>query len=156
MAGFGIDPLTEEDRKDEFAPIPAGTYEAVIIESEIKATQAGTGSYLNLKHQIIDGTHSGRTIYNNINLKNPNETAVKIGRKALAQIEKALGLGVGELRDDEQMKGKPMKIKVVIGKDDPQYGARNEIKAYLPYLSDEPPAESGLGGSAPAKKAWEV
>ena len=41
-------------------PIPAGKYQAVIIESEMKPTKAGTGQYLELKFQILEGEYKGR------------------------------------------------------------------------------------------------
>jgi len=59
-----------------FDPIPAGKYPAVIIESEMKTTKSGTGRYLELTFEVIDGEYHGRKVWARLNLENPNSTAV--------------------------------------------------------------------------------
>ncbi|MFO7900232.1 MAG: DUF669 domain-containing protein [Planctomycetota bacterium] len=43
-----------------FEPIPAGKYLAIITGSEMKDTKAGTGRYLELTFEVIEGKHKGR------------------------------------------------------------------------------------------------
>jgi len=43
-------------------PIPADWYKAVISNTEQKATKAGTGSYLELTIDVIEGSYQGRKI----------------------------------------------------------------------------------------------
>ena len=38
-----------------YDPIPAGKYQAVITESEMKPTKTGNGQYLQLEFEIIEG-----------------------------------------------------------------------------------------------------
>lgn len=64
-----------------FDAIPAGTYEAVIAESEMKPTKSGTGSYLELTIEIISGDYQGRRVWARLNLANPNVKAVEIARR---------------------------------------------------------------------------
>ena len=45
-----------------FDPIPAGKYLAVITESEMKPTKAGTGHYLQLTFQILEGEYKNRLL----------------------------------------------------------------------------------------------
>ena len=59
-----------------FDAIPAGTYEAVIAESEMKPTKSGTGSYLELTIEIISGDYQGRRVWARLNLANSNVKAV--------------------------------------------------------------------------------
>lgn len=80
----GFDANTVEPTS--FDPIPAGDYVAVIIESQMKATKASTGSYLQLEFEIIEGEYKGRHPWARLNLNNPNETAVKIARGELSAI----------------------------------------------------------------------
>ncbi len=40
--------------------IPAGKYLAVITESELKPTKSGSGSYLQLTFQVLEGEYKGR------------------------------------------------------------------------------------------------
>ena len=41
----------------DFEPVPAGKYLAVITESEMKPMKSGSGNYLQLTFEIIDGPH---------------------------------------------------------------------------------------------------
>ena len=50
------------DPASNFDPLPAGKYLAAIIESEMKPTKAGTGNYLALTFQVLDGPHKGRML----------------------------------------------------------------------------------------------
>ncbi|MEL6740300.1 MAG: DUF669 domain-containing protein, partial [Planctomycetota bacterium] len=74
---------SEVDPAADFEPIAPGSYTAVITESETKPTKAGTGSYLQLTFQIVDGEHKGRLLWARLNLDNRSETAVKIARGEL-------------------------------------------------------------------------
>lgn len=51
-----IEPTTTNE------PIPADWYKAVISNTEQKATKAGTGSYLELTIDVIEGSYQGRKI----------------------------------------------------------------------------------------------
>ena len=68
----------------EFEAIPAGKYLAVITASEIKATQSGSGSYLELTFEVIEGEYRARKLWARLNLDNPNPVAVKIAFSAFA------------------------------------------------------------------------
>ena len=73
LSGFDanrVEPSTD------FDPLPAGKYLAVITDSEMKPTKAGTGNYLELTFEIIEGQHKGRRAWARLNLINGNETTV--------------------------------------------------------------------------------
>ena len=77
-----------------FGPIPAGSYEGLIIDSEMRSTKAGTGRFLQLKLQITDGDYRGRILWDRLNLDNPSTTAVQIARAGLpAQVRHDLWAG---------------------------------------------------------------
>lgn len=144
--------LTEEDYKNNYSPLPAGEYPVVVTDTEIKPTKEGTGKFVKVTHQVVDGPYNGKFIVNNINIQNPNPVAVEISKKTLAKIEKALGLPVGGLQNHEQMRGVPVRVHLTVKQDD-KYGPGNEIKNYLPYLPDSAPAGTGLEEE---KKPWEM
>jgi hypothetical protein len=77
---------------NDFEPIPAGKYLAVITDSEMKPNKAGTGHYLQLAFQIIDGPYKNRFLWARLNLDNPNATAVQIARAELSAICRAVGV----------------------------------------------------------------
>lgn len=69
-----------------FEPLAPGWYEVVIVESEEKDNRAGTGSYLELKMQVVKGPREGKNVWTRLNLRNPSEKAVAIARQQLGKI----------------------------------------------------------------------
>lgn len=118
-----------------FDPIPAGTYVAVITESEEKATKAGTGSYLQLTFEVTEGQYQGRKLWARLNLNNPNDQAVAIARAELSAICHAVN--VLDLKDTTQLHDLPMVIRV-IAKPDNTGEVRNEIKKYEALSNSKP------------------
>jgi hypothetical protein len=100
----GIEPLSP------FEPIPAGTYPAVIIESTIKPTKAGTGSYLELTFRITDGKYKDRLLWSRLNLQNPSDAAVRRARAELSAICRAVGVMVPA--DSVELHDRPLVIHV--------------------------------------------
>ncbi len=67
-------------------PIPAGKYQAVITDSELKMTKSGTGSYLELTFEIISGEYEKRKLWARLNIRNNNQKAVEIAQRDLSAI----------------------------------------------------------------------
>ena len=95
----------------------------------MKETKAGTGQYLQLNIQILDDPYTGRLVFERLNLINPNETAVKIANRVLADICSACG--VMEVEDSEELHGIEFKIKLVVKEAEGDWPAGNEVKKYL-------------------------
>ena len=55
MADLGNFNANQVEPTTEFETIPAGRYQAMIVESEMKPTKSGSGSYLQLTFQIVEG-----------------------------------------------------------------------------------------------------
>ena len=130
---------------DDYALVPAGKYPAMITEVELKDTNAGNGQYLNIRFDIIGAEQSGRVVFTNINIRNPNPKAEEIGAQELGQLCKAIGI-TGQLTDTEQLTNGTCEIKVTI-KDDPQYGPSNQVKGFYSTLA------AGCKASAPKQAA---
>lgn len=107
--------------------IPAGEYKVEITESEMKKTAAGTGEYLQLTLKVVEGNFANRLLWERLNLVNPNPTATSIAQATLSQICHAVNRM--NISDSSQLHGIPMLARVIV-KDDPQYGAKNEVKSY--------------------------
>lgn len=119
----------------DFEPIKPGWYACQIIDSEERETKAGTGSYLRLTLELVADHHpelSGRLLWVNLNLNNPNPTAVEIAQDQLADICRAVG--VGELNDTEDLHFKPLAVKVAV-KRSAEYGDGNECKRFEPLAA---------------------
>lgn len=112
-----------------FDPIPAGWYNAIIDESEMKPTRDGSGAYLALRFNIIDGQYAGRKVFTRLNLRNQNPVAQDIAQKQLSSICHAVN--VMQIQDSSQLHALPMQIRVKVTNDPTgQYDPSNEISGY--------------------------
>ena len=133
----GFDANQVEPSRD-FDPIPAGKYVALITESEMKANKAGTGHYLQLTFQIIDGAHKGRHLWARLNLDNPNAQAVQIARAELSAICRAVGILAPN--DSVELHNLPLVIHVKCKKRDDTGELGNDIKGYAKKEAPAAPA----------------
>lgn len=125
LSGFNA---AEVEPAKGFELIPAGRYVAIISDSEMKTTQSGTGEYLKLEFEIIDGEHKGRKLFANLNLNNPNAQAVQIARAELSAICRAVN--VLQPKDSVELHNLPLTIKVGLEKRKDTNELQNRIKGY--------------------------
>lgn len=145
LSGFDanrVEPSTDYD------PLPAGKYLAVITESEMKPTKAGTGSYLQLTFEILEGQFKGRKVWARLNLANSNEMTVKIAQAELSAICRAVG--VLAPNDSVELHNLPLVITVKCKKRDDTGDVTNEIKGYAKKETSQPPAPSVGASSSPS------
>ena len=135
----------EEDR--EFTPIPAGWYTAAIAGADIRETKAGNGNYIAVRFDVTGPSHEGRVVFTNLNTRNPNPKAEEIGRQQLGNIMRAIGLT--KLEDTDQLLGGNLSIKVSV-REDPTYGASNEVKGYQAIQGSAAPAATFIKEPATA------
>lgn len=104
-------------------PVPNGTYKAMITGHERKPNKKQTGTVDVLTFQIADGEFKGRKLLENLNMQNPNQTAVEIARNTLAAIVMATvgNKNPGSINELFQI---PLLIDVVVD------GEYNRIKKY--------------------------
>jgi len=139
----------EIEERPSRQPVPKGTYNAMITESEMKPTRRGDGRYLQLVWEITKGEHKGRMIWDRLNVENPNPTAVKIAQQDLAQI--CAALGKGGIDDSDELHYKEILIDVEISPPSNGYDASNEIKGY-----SAPAGAAPVAPAAPAPVAQEA
>ena len=111
-----------------FEPVPAGKYLSVITDSEMKQTKSGTGKYLELTFQVIEGPHKNRLLWSRLNLDNPSEQAVTIARGELSAICRAVG--VMQPKDSVELHNIPLAITVKCKRRSDTGEMTNEIKGY--------------------------
>lgn len=135
---------TEEIPESNFEPIPAGDYKAMITESEMKATKSNTGEFIELKIELTEGEHSGRTFFERLNIVNQNEKAVEIAYQTLAKICKAVNKN--NIQRTEEIHNIRFFLSVGIEESKPyqkqdgtmsQGGFRNVIKGYKSIMSNQ-------------------
>ena len=134
-----------------FEPIPAGKYVAVINDDIMKDTRSGTGRYLQLEFEIIEGEYTGRRLWARLNLENPNPMAVQIARSELSSICRAVN--VLQLHDTVELHNLPMIITVRCKKNRETDEMQNEIAGYEPkqsYSASAPaPVPAAQGNATP-------
>lgn len=141
----------EVEPAQSYDVLPAGTYIAMITDSDMKPTKSG-GEQLVLTFQIIDGEHEGRKVWGRLNLKNANPKAEEIAMRELSSICRAVGVLTPKQSTD--LHEKPMQIKVKVRPADGQYAASNEVNGYEPLTGAA--VAQAVASSAPVqnKAPW--
>ena len=149
----------EVEPSKAFDPIPAGKYIAVITDSEMKETRAGTGRYLQLEFEITDGEFAGRKLWSRLNIENQNAEAVRMARADLSAICRAVN--VLTPNDSIDLHNLPLVIKVHCRKDKNTGEITNDIRGYESKANYKPepkqaPATSTTAQTArvPSKPPW--
>lgn len=121
---------TQVSPVDQYEAVPAGDYEAMVVDTTMKTTKDGGGQYLELKLEIQAGQHQGRQLWDRLNLVNRNPKAVEIAQKQMSQLCHATGvLQIATAQDLHKLHHRPVVVKVA-AKQDPERGMTNEVKGY--------------------------
>ncbi len=112
--------------------MPAGEYKAAIVDSEMKLTKDGSGQYLELKFEILEGEYKNWNVWDRLNIENRNQKAQDIAQQNLSAICHAIN--VFKLTDSSQLHHKPLVIKVAAIPPKNGYDEKNEIKKYKPLV----------------------
>jgi len=133
-----------------FDALKAGWYPVLVTGGEIKDTKAGTGKYLHLELTILENPNggTGRKVFPNITLINPNEKAMEIGQRDLAAVGQACGLAA--LQDTGELIDKTLQVRLKVV-DSEQYGKDNDVSAYKAL--DGAPAAAPAGVTYPMAAA---
>ena len=149
LGGFNAN----EHEPNSFEAIPAGNYRVAITESELKPTKSGNGKYLKLKLIVLDKPHINRVLFDNLNIDNPNATAVQIAKGTLSAICRAVG--VLTPKDSAELHNKPLIAAVKVTKDQ-DGNPSNAIKGYKPIKNGITPAQSATPPAAATTETAEA
>lgn len=136
---------TTVEPNNGFGVIPAGKYLVQAIESDLIPTKNGNGQMLVLTFEIIDGEHTGRKLWDRLNIINSNSQTVEIAQRTLSSICHACGKL--SISDSEELHFIPLiaNVRVRPAGDDKNGVWRdesNEIRGY-----------SAANGAAPKQQA---
>lgn len=145
LAGFDA---TQVPEQQDFSALPEGQYVAIATASEMKPTKSGTGEYLQITFEVLDGPQKGRKLWARLNLKNPNQTAVDIAQRELGALCKAVG--VLRPRDSSELHNKPVLLTVGVEIDDKKRES-NTIKKYAAIAGQAPQAPSVFASAPPVQ-----
>lgn len=130
--------------------LPAGKYTAHIVESERKENSKGTGSYIKLVMEVLEGPHKGRKIFENLNLWHKNAVTVRIAMAEMKQLCNACG-GLRPAQTEE-LHSIPFIVKLGLRKREDTGEMQNSIKGFSAPGAE--PEEAATTGGAEDKPAW--
>ena len=181
MANIGFTITTAElPEAQDFSPVPAGRYTAMIVNSSLKPTNKTkeiipqgmtydaylktnpkASGFLALEIDLLDGAGAGRKVFHNLNLINDSERTVEIAMGQLKQLLGALGMptwsGESNLLHNKRFS---VNLAVEVGDDyvkDCKTVAgkpQNVIKKFLAAGTAAATSPVASGGSSPATPAW--
>ena len=133
---------------NNFDPLPANKYVAIVIGSEVKPNKDGTSEYLELTFQVIEGEYQNRLLWARLSLNHPKEIVSRIARSQLADICKAVG--ILKPNDSAELHNLPLVLDVRLKKRKDTGDIVNEIRGYASRKgSGSQPISAPQNGSTP-------
>jgi hypothetical protein len=125
LGNFFDRPVVES--QPEYSVLPAGNYEAVLVDSRMKQSKAGK-DYLSLEFKIRSGEYSNRSVWGRYMI-NDTGAAGQIARNQLQALETATG--VVKPADSSEWHDIPVTIAVKVVPSKGEYGPSNEITNFI-------------------------
>lgn len=155
MALLNFVDLSNVTERREYTPLPAGFYQMQVIDSLVKETKSGTGEYLELQMEIMDGEFAGRKYWERLNLWNQSEKAVDIAKQTYLGLLKAQGKATAT-GNSEDLHFVPMMVQIKLQRNN-KTGQLENIAVYLSGEAAEKAfAQLSVGHKAPARAAAPV
>jgi hypothetical protein len=146
-----VEPAEERD----FSPLPAGKYQVAVSETEMKATKAGTGEYLQITFDVQSGEHANRKLWARLNLSNPNKTAEEIAARELSAI--CYAVGKMQVEDSDELVGLELLVDVGVEINKSNGEPTNRVRGYS-AIEVKKPAPRSPAAPTPGKvaaKPWQ-
>jgi len=114
-----------------FEALPAGEYKVIIIDSKMEDTKKKDGKFLKFQFQIVEGPKAGnKSLFDRLNLVNPNPKAVQIAQGTLSAICRAAGKMTP--KDSSELHNIPILLNVAVENRKDNGQPSNIIKGYKP------------------------
>jgi len=133
----------QTEAAQDFAPVPAGTYEAHVDSLELANSRRNCTPSVMLTFRIAEGEHAGRLVWHDLwltpaALPRTKRDCVKLGLNSLDEIENAT-VTPGRIR---------CKVRVALRRDD-DGNEHNDVRRFDVLRIDEPGADpfTPVGGS---------
>jgi hypothetical protein len=123
--------------------VPPGKYLVHMVASEMRPTKDGTGNFLYVEFDILEGPYQGWKLVDRLNLINPNPQTVQIAQRTLSAICHAVG--VMSVNDSNQLHARRMAVDVRVEEGKGQYRDSNRIVAYMKAgtITENAPVQQG-------------
>lgn len=140
---FNID-TSSIDTTSNYELIPDGEYVFEIVSSSLDDTKDKSGKILKLSTKIMQGKHTGRIVFCNLNLVNKSQKATEVAWKMFASLWTCLAFDTYP-KDSTMLHGIPFLGLVVSEKGTNGYADKNVIKRFSKYehLAQRPKQSAG-------------
>ena len=133
MANLSDLDMSNVQAKPARKTMPAGDYQAVIVESEMKVPKSGGAPMLALTLKVQnDPEYNGNTLWDNLCIRHAKPEVVAIAKQRLKQIMDAVGLA--SISDSQQLHNRLLTVSVAVKPTD-DGRLSNEVKGYSPKRS---------------------
>lgn len=124
QGGFNTDSIPDQPPRESLPPMPPGIPgDCMITPAPILVpTKLGTGYFVKVVMQVLNGPHAGRKVVDRINVRNTNPKAEQIAGWHMKEL--CLAAGIKHLTDLNQLNGKIVRPNLKV---DGQY---NSVKGY--------------------------
>lgn len=143
------EPLPPRQQGGGFPVLPLGWYQATIISSQVKPLGTGNGTGLNLDLGITSPGYVNRKVWGTLNVNHTNPKTEQIGQQELQELIEACGFTRATFKDDFQLNGRNILVRLKIEEARGQYPARNKIAGFAPENANKTlvPPPAGAGGT---------
>lgn len=149
----------EVEPSQPYSLLPRGRYVVSIDDSAMKATNNGSGQYLECRFRVLDGECQGATAYSRFNLVNNNTIAQEIAFREFSSLCRAVG--VLQVADSSELHDRPLVIQVdlevrkdknkqIVYDEEGQPKHSNVIKGYFSINDAPPPPAPATAAPRPA------
>ncbi len=128
-----------------FEVLPPGKYVVQIVNSEMRVTKDGTGQYLWLELDVLEGAMKGRKLFDRLNLVNANPQTMEIAQRTLSAICHATGRL--QVQDSDELHLIPLMVDVQVQPPKNGYGETNKVR-YLAIERPQPAQQPARPGPA--------
>lgn len=155
MSDFGHAYDPDAEPSSGYTLLPPGDYTMEIVETDYGPNNAGTGTILKCKAQVVGGEYDGKPYYINFNLEHEKPVTQEIGQRDFAALRRATGVLRPQNTADLHFKAFDVTVGITKRKDNGE--DQNAIKRYHFDKADNdntrpPPAARPTPAPAAAQK----
>lgn len=144
---------TDFPDQPSYDPIPAGDYVVQATSAEVKSNSSGTGEYLALDLEVIEGQYAGCKLFPKFTLSHSNQKAVETGHRILATVCKAVKVLTPS--DPNDLCGIPFQCRVIVKNRKDTGEPQNECSIYWAIDAQAPPAPKAKPVVSTPAQPWQ-
>jgi Protein of unknown function (DUF669) len=127
--------VENEEGGGQFDVLPAGKYNADLMQVEVVTLKSGKGQAVKMNWCIYDGDYEGRWLFDQVIIQHESAEAQKFGKRKFKDVCVACGI-TAPISDVSVLLHKRCALDVGIEKDKTgEYSDKNRIRRVMPYAS---------------------